>query len=565
VTDAQVTWPFTEERDLLADACREHFWPFVKYAFGVARNPDGGWLSEDVHKPLCDWLEGIAREWLAMRIQDPEGHERFYVLIDAARNSGKTVIVTKAFTMWLHLQAPNLSTDIDSVTMSKAIEHVEPIKKIYEGKDSCALYCWLYGKWEGFDPWTRTRMTHRARSLNRSEASIETTSVETGMTGDHPDHLGIDDPISRDKLREAGNFVQVANTHVGALFPALKNNSLTVLCATPYVDGDVVTNAIMIDGIKEVIGHKLPPEYAACVRADGKWRMYFMPAADEEGNPLMPTCWSRARLEEYRKKYPADYAAQLCLRPGSGDAVPLTMEQIQDCIVERRDVPRNLSYTIHVDTAFKGGQDQMGMGDESVIQVWGHHPDSGDVYYVEGYGSNKWRTEDFTNKLIELVQRYRRSMRPIRWMTDEKQLGGKEGAWRVLLQSCFSAAGMWMPPFLEINRRKGPDKTRRIAETAGYWVDGHVKIVRDAPGVQPLMWQMARIGISEHDDWADAAADVFHPEVYAPYLPAVADPNPPPPSRPGDAYLQTGRLSNAEAADLYDDYHTAAYDSRPGI
>jgi hypothetical protein len=68
------------------------------------------------------------------------------------------------------------------------------------------------------------------------------------------------------------------------------------------------------------------------------------------------------------------------------------------------------------------------------------------------------------------------------------------------------------------------------------------------------MWQMARIGVSEHDDWSECAADVFHPEVYCPNLPPGTDAAPPVPSRPWDRELQTGRISNSDAQDIYDTY-----------
>ena len=66
------------------------------------------------------------------------------------------------------------------------------------------------------------------------------------------------------------------------------------------------------------------------------------------------------------------------------------------------------------------------------------------------------------------------------------------------------------------------------------------------------MWQMSRIGISEHDDWADAAADVFHPEVYRPFLPPGQDAQPPVPQRPWDRELKTGQIDNETARGIYD-------------
>lgn len=555
-----MTWRTDIEQELLAQACYDSFWQFVRIGFGVARNPDGAWLDPNVHKPLCDWIQGICEKWL--RDRHKPDRERTYVLIDAARGAGKSVVITKALTVWLHLHEPNLASVIDSYTATKSEEFIDVIRKLYENRDPCALFSWLYGRWEGTDPWTKSRFTHKARFISRSEASVETSAVEIGIAGEHPDHVVSDDLITREKLRDEGNWIQLAKKHVASLHPALKNSSLYIMCATPYEDGDVVTSAIREDGIKEVFGHTLPLEYRQFVRPDGKWYVYFMPGADENDTPLMPTVWSKADLAEYRRKWPADYSAQVLLRPGAGAHVPLTMDQIEECLCDRKDVPRNMVYTIHMDTAFKDLV-KIGTGDDSVIEVWGHHQGTGDVYFIEGYGTNTWRSEDFLNKLVAIVQRYRNEGKRIAWMTDEQALSGKAGSWKTVLQSAFSNAGaedggpgMWMPPYLEIRRstRKN-DKVTRITEAAAYWVDGHVRLVRDAPGLSKLMWQMARIGVSDHNDWADAAADVFNPQIYRPLLPTFDEnAGPPIPVRPGDYYLKTGRLSNEGAQMAYDSY-----------
>jgi hypothetical protein len=93
-----------------------------------------------------------------------------------------------------------------------------------------------------------------------------------------------------------------------------------------------------------------------------------------------------------------------------------------------------------------------------------------------------------------------------------------------------------------------------------------VWLVREAPGVQELISEMSRIGVSAHDDWADAAADVFHPNVY--YATRLMDPGTDTkqayPVRPYDDILQPGmnaviqpegtEMSDALARDLYDSY-----------
>ena len=172
--------------------------------------------------------------------------------------------------------------------------------------------------------------------------------------------------------------------------------------------------------------------------------------------------------------------------PGQGEHMLLTMEQIAQMYVEPDTVPRNLILTIHIDTAFKT-PDRKGQGDESVIECWGHDPrGTGDVYYLEGYGSNAWRIEDFLDELVRLCQRKKRELATIRCITDEREMGGKTGAWTNALTSAFHGAGLVLPPLVLLNRTRSR-KHIRIAEAAGFWVDGHVRLVRGAPGITKLV------------------------------------------------------------------------------
>ena len=545
------TWNLEDERALLASACTGSFRAFAKYAIGIPAHPRGTWWTDSVHGKLCDWLQALAEDWWKMRELPPEEQERFYLLIDAHRGSGKTMLVTTAFTMWLHLRDPDLASVIDSFQQTFSIEIASLIRLHYEGGDQHALFPWLFGIWENKDDWTKERFTHAARRSHRREASITCSSVETGICGKHPDHHVLDDPITKEKLREQGNWIGIAKKHVSSIHPALLNNSLVVFVATPYTDDDVITTAMRQDGVREVHGVPLPSEYRSFVRDDGRWHLYHLPARDREGAVTLPRAWPPAELDRWERKDPADFAAQAMLRPGAGETVPLSFEQIEECIVNDHDIPRALPVTIHLDTAFKDGK-RINSGDESVIEVWGHHLGTGDVYFLEAYGSNKWRIEDFTDKFVSLVQKHRRKSRVLA-ITDEKIIGGKHGLWRPHLESCCRNAGFHLPRFIEVSRQ-GTRKIARITEAAGYWVDGHVKLRRGAPGLSKLMWQMARIGVSDHDDYADAGADVFHPEVYRIYS-AVRSQDTPQPRRPFDDYLKTGRLTPASARDIYDHHH----------
>ena len=88
-------------------------------------------------------------------------------------------------------------------------------------------------------------------------------------------------------------------------------------------------------------------------------------------------------------------------------------------------------------------------------------------------------------------------------------------------------------------------------EAAGYWAGGYVRLANNAPGLNKLIWQMARIGVSDKDDFADCASDVFHPEIYRIFRTEGREAAPLV-QRPTDKYLQTGQLSREALLDFYD-------------
>jgi hypothetical protein len=514
-------------------------------------DPSNAWLTPRLHKPVAEWLQARVEEW-----EERRGHgikKRTKVALIIPRSFGKTVIGTKALTLWAQLRNPDISSFIGSETATKAIDFLYPIKLVMEGTDPNAWFIWLFGNWYNPDrPWSATKIVHGARrSTARSEASFDTWAVEGGITGDHPDWGVFDDPLSEEKLKESGTWLYTVNQSLAALRPAFRTDSFFMLSLTRYRDNDVVGTYLPLEGIRSWSGMD-PPNGAFEPKPDGEWDVYFLQALDGSGESIFPEIWPTPELRKYEETRPVEFAAQMMNEPGSGEHMALTSEQVAQMWVEPNDVPRNLILTLHIDTAFKT-PDRKGRGDESVIQVWGHdQKGSGDVYYLEGYGSDRWRIEDFTDELIKIVQRRKRELYRIRCITDEKEMGGKTGAWTNWLQSAFHGAGLVLPPIIQLGRTRSR-KHIRIQEAAGFWVDGHVRLVRGAPGVQKLIAQMVRAGISSHDDWADAAADVFAPDVYQPMLnPSLGTGDEGGwPAQPGDDILGR-RLTNDAVRQIYD-------------
>lgn len=544
------------ERAIWAQVCRESFWEFLLEAWGARHfmeaNPNERWLTERLHKPLCDWLQGHVEDWERRRAAGLKERKKLAVVIP--RSYGKTVIATKALSLWTQVRNPNLSTYIGSETVEKAVDFLRPMKAVMDGSDPFSRFAEFYGSW--FNPerlWTSRTVIHGARdSMGRSEASFDTWGVEQGITGSHPDFGIFDDPLSEEKLKESGSWLTAVNTSIAALRPAFRTDSMFLLVGTRYRDNDAIGTYLGIEGVKSWTGMACTEE-KFMPRPTGEWDVYFLQAFDNKGESTFPEMWPTAELKKYEAARPIEFASQMMNDPASGEHMALTMEQVEQLWVEAKDIPTYLQYSVHMDTAFKTPTRQ-GRGDENVIEVWGHDMrGTGDVFFIEGYGSNTWRIEDFTDELIRLCQKYKRLGKRIRIMTDEREMGGKATTWESWLRSSFSGAGMVMPPFISLTRSK-TKKEIRIREAAGFWVDGHVRLVRGAPGAHRLVQQMVRLGVAAHDDWADAAADVFAPEVYRPMLNPVRQGDNDKgayPRQPGDDILGR-RLNDDDRRKYYD-------------
>jgi hypothetical protein len=552
-------WSSQDEREILAAACRDNFWTFVMEAYGGYYNPRfSGWLDPAVHKPLCDWYSHHIHEWIGWRRDGVRQQKCLMVIVP--REFGKTTLITQAGQLWLHLQDPDLATYTGSENFTRATEFLASVRSVAAGEDPYARFGQLFGSWRPNNKnvmWSNAGAVHAARrAVSRKEPSFGTWGVEKGLTGTHPDALFLDDPTSYEAMALATNWLDVVNGHLDSLLPVLTTDGLFVLPGTRYHDGDHFGRTLKSDGAKTVSGMPMP-DYAP--RPDGKWEVYFLQARDIEGTPTLTKVWPGWRLDEYERKNNLRYAAQVMNDPSSSEFNPLTRGQIDLLRVKPEEVPWSLRYSIHCDTAFKS-QAKQARGDESVLQIWGHDLKNGDVYFIEGYCSNVWRAEDFNNKLVMVLQKLKSRKtwheRIVgRWpfvVTDEQEVGGKQGTWELTIASACHTSGLPAPPLVLLSRG-GAKKINRIIEASAHWADGRVKLVEGAPGLERLVDQMSRIGSSASDDWSDAAADVFNPKVYngAPRLGSDQDLQPEI-HLPWDDVLK----NNESAVKAYDAYHS---------
>lgn len=557
-------WNLEAERDLWRDICApgrhpHSFYWFVRIAMGVEfymrDQPHDRWFTLDFHQPVCDWIDKHVMSWYADRVRGHKKRRKLALLMP--RFTGKSFIATKSSTLYIALLDPDLAIYIGSEIVKKASGWMNSVKEVLTGTDGYSLFTWLYGNWEDKDrKWTNSEVVHAWRkNLSKTEPSYGVWGIETGITGAHPDAGWMDDPLSEDKIKESGTWIATVNQAIVSLRPAFRTDSFLGIAFTRKRDDDVAGTVFKKEGIKSWTGHPCPDtRMEKYMRETGEWDVYFMQARHPSTGESVHPLWLTSALNEYEESNPFEFASEMMNSPGTGEHMALTKDHIENLWIRRDELPRQLTYTIHFDTAFKNAK-TMARGDESVIQVWGHDPrGNGDVYYIEGYGSDKWNHDHFTEEFIKILQRYKKEGKRIFCVTDEQETGGKQGLWENHLVNSAHDAGLRMPRLILL-KRGNRQKTRRIIEAASFWADGHVKLVEGAPGVDSLVAQMIRIGVSKHDDWSDAASDVFVADVYRPMLLRPNHTGHTRPLSPGDDILKPGYVPKT------DDELRAFYDS----
>lgn len=535
------------------------FYNFVKYAHGVYYNhEEGGWFTWRVHKPWCDHIEERIRAWENKRKKRIRTRE--WSLKWASRTFGKSVIDDASCAEFITLRNPNVSIALGGQTDAKCEEMLSIVKAVLSGNDQHAKFEWLYGNWSGRGlegrMWASDRIVHSKRTNTaRREPSIFTVSVQTGATGMHPDVWIFDDPISEENLPTDMGLAAWINKviqHMKAMMPVVLPNGISFLIGTKYRDLDMIGFAIRALGIKSVAGMR-PPDRTIRPTEDGHLHFYYVQARDDDGNPVLPEQWSDEALREYEKTAPMEYMTQMMGRPDVGVHMPLDNDQIEKMYQSEMPGSDEGYLTLHQDTAFSDGKPK-DSGDHSVAQIWLHYTDhrKGEVCFLWGRGSRNYNATSFGNLIINQVKDWRRRGYTFRCMTDEKEKWGKEGSWRRSLKSMFAEAGAQWVPFHIINRGPEAKKTDRVRARIPFWQTGCVHLYRHAEGLMELKDQMVRLEMTEHDDWRDAAADVFEEVCYSPRPPKTDAANYERDALPTDPGLLYPRYTQGEIDEQYD-------------
>jgi len=527
---------FNEETGEAEDTHSESLWWFIHLAWGAefyfrARPGQSRWLQKRVHGPYLGWLQKNILDWKQSRKEGK--HARWYVAIIMTRSFGKTVTATKCASLWAHLDEPDMSTLLCSAVSDLTVDILKSIQTVVSGKDTeQSWFCWLYGNWR--DPqreWKQQYCHHAYRkTASISEPSFDTTAVDIGMTGYHPDWVQWDDPITKNKLRDGGSYLESVHSAFNATYPALKMDGWLGMVLTRYLDDDVAGRHLREDGVKTWDGMECPHQFIfeRVNLGEGVWRVYYLQGVDELTDvPTIPEILNADEIRRWKKRDPEDFACQVQNNPGSGEHAPLNEEQVRDLFVDykllRSDLPV-LDATVHIDTAFKD-LETIRSGDDSAIVVFFHDIRSNGIVYLHTdlvRASNTWRSEEFSDQLIEVLKLLRRELYTVRAITDEKEVGGKIGVYKQNLIATIRGAKLSVPRIVQF-QRQGTRKIERIRKAAGYWQEGYVRILLHKdfrgewiipPMTRKLINQIIRIDAVKQKDLADAAADVFQPGIW---------------------------------------------------
>lgn len=511
------------EKIVLRETARRSFWFYFLYVFGVywycKRRPDNDWIDPVVHKKMCKYFQKIILWWFANR---KDLDDRYIMLWAVPREGGKSITITSAGSSWCMIQDPNLSLGIGSYKADKAEDFLQPVKNMYEGTNFNGLFADLYGIWKGNDErkWKSNELVHAARTMREiREPSYQCIGAKGGSAGSRYDIYFFDDPIadrsSKDISTQLDSDIQAAVNHVRKMWPVIKKNGLWVIPLTRKADNDVFGYVAREFKVREFADTGMKPRKDDYVwdPKNGKVFVFFMSGRDGAGEATMPGIWSDGAMRSFEQRDPVNFASEIMNMPAEGVHVSLTQAHVDKMWVPRSQVPPNVRWTLHCDTAFKT-REQAQAGDHNAIVLAAHAKDgSGDVYFMKCLMSNIWSSTEFYEQLVMMVQELHARHESVWCITDEKEVGGKEGLFAEQLAGHFHRVGLPMPRLITL-RRKGKKKELRMSLAMDYWLQGKAKLVTGGENLKIMAHQYLRMNYIPEDDAADAAADAFHPDVY---------------------------------------------------
>jgi len=475
-------------------------------------------------------------DWLETR---HEQRSRRNILYMPPRECAKTEGISIPTVPWLNIHLPDLAAALVSATQEDMSESISrPVRAIFEqtSPDEKMHY---FGPFHAPQKkWTDKELNTAVRRSNRKDPTLRVSSIDKGLTGGHYDVVIFDDPVTKAKAeREGENWYRKCIEQYIELNTTIRKDGLFILVGTRYAEGDLIgyikDNEIapVVRKLRQVGAPpgELPEDfernwYTYAHLAD--WEVFFGQVHHEEPDGSIslgfPYIWPEERIAKSRQdptRGESFYASQLQNTPAQRADNPIQPHHIERAwwpIGEPIPPGAYGHLNMTMDLAFKDGEAYLKQkGDWSVIQIWGQ--EAGRLYLVHGWHGRPTQ-EEFGREWIRLLEwALIEHQTTIRYCTYDKPIGmGSFGdgqspiaKW---LWGLANERGLVCPHLKEMTR--SAKKLNRILGVTGYWQDGRVRLLRGVPGAQELANEMLMLGISKHDDHADAAADAFNSDLY---------------------------------------------------
>lgn len=161
------------------EKCQDSLFQHIKIGMGYDFVPD---CMQD----LTAWFQF---KW------NPKAPTKRNVLIQASRDSFKSVCITQAFPSWALSQNPNLAILIVSKVFNNAKNFLAVQRKRFESRE----FIKIFGNWRSRN-WSDEALTISGRTRPRKEPSIMVAGVTTEITGFHFDIILGDDIVTKSDM-----------------------------------------------------------------------------------------------------------------------------------------------------------------------------------------------------------------------------------------------------------------------------------------------------------------------------------------------------------------------------
>jgi len=306
----------------IVESCKNRYATFCR----IMQDP--GWF-DPVHEQLCDFIQYWIEDAMS-RAKDAK------ILVVLPRGSLKSTIVTKYLPIWLTLSDVNNRSLIATNTMPNAGKKMQDIRGVFESNEKFRQF------FPEMQPTRKCRWTNEAAELPRTkafpEATFEACGRKTKKTGTHYNVIIEDDTtapqdsdMSEDLCLPSQEEVQSAIGWHKSATPLLvpKGKRIRVVVTTRWADYDLV--AYLLDNEKG-------------------WKLFDVPAMDEDGNPKFSMMYDEEKLSEIREQMgPYMFSALFLNSPMDASLRVFRDEYLHE--IEVHELPDYDYYTVAVDPA----------------------------------------------------------------------------------------------------------------------------------------------------------------------------------------------------------------------